>query len=109
MLSVLLDWVDLQGREDQLFSELEARYGPAKKAAAAAPTQTAGKRPKAAAPGRVLYYGGDVRRVCWKVFQPGESRHSRDHAESPDDVGLVASFDGQLCGEDAPHRGNVHV
>ena len=57
MLSVLLDWVDLQGREDQLFSELEARYGPAKKAAAAAPAQTAGKRPKAAAPGRVLYYG----------------------------------------------------
>ena len=38
------------GREDQLFSELEARYGPAKKAAAAAPAQTAGKRPKAAAP-----------------------------------------------------------
>lgn len=38
------------GREDQLFSELEARYGPAKKAAAAAPAQTTGKRPKAAAP-----------------------------------------------------------
>lgn len=33
-------FIDVQGREDQLFSELEARYGTAKKAAApaAAPT-----------------------------------------------------------------------
>ena len=97
MLLVLLDWVDLQGREDQLFSELEARYGPAKKAAAAAPAQTAGKRPKAAAPGKWLHDWVDVLRVCWKVLQSGESCHSRDHEESPDDVGLVGSFDGSYA------------
>ena len=40
----------VQGREDQLFSELEARYGPAQKPAPAASAPSKGRAAKVAAP-----------------------------------------------------------
>ena len=41
-----------QGREDQLFSELEARYGPATKPATPTATSPKGRAKKVAAPRR---------------------------------------------------------